>query len=69
MTPPMHDSFRNWDGVYAHRNVELVRRFARVPRRPDVRVSPADLNHDVPPDALRAVRGATSPRPLPPSTA
>ena len=51
MNGPLHDSFRNWDGVYVHRNVDLVRRFARVPRRPDVRVSPADLNYDVPPDA------------------
>ena len=51
MNGPLHDSFHNWDGLYAHRNVELVRRFARVPRRPDVRVSPADLNYDVPPDA------------------
>ena len=47
----LHDSFRDWNTVSAHRNVELVRRFARVPRRPDVRVSPADLNYDVPPDA------------------
>ena len=47
----LHDSFRDWSTVSAHRNVELVRRFPRVPRRPDVRVSPADLNYDVPPDA------------------
>ena len=55
MTPrnsdALHDSFRDWNAISAHRNVELVRRFARVPRRPDVRVSPADLNYDVPPDA------------------
>ncbi len=55
----LHDSFRDWNTVSAHRNVELVRRFARVPRRPDVRVSPADLNYDVPPDAdLRQLASA-----------
>ena len=34
MTPPTHDSFRNWYSVYAHRNVELVRRFGHVRRGP-----------------------------------
>ena len=55
----LRDSFRDWSTVSAHRNVELVRRFPRVPRRPDVRVSPADPNYDVPPDAdLRQLASA-----------
>ena len=50
MNNHLHDTFQNWHHVHAHRNVSLIRSYARVPRRPDLRVSPEDLCYDVPPD-------------------
>ena len=44
------DELHNWHQVYARRNVSLARAHPRVPRAPDVRLSPADLCYDVPED-------------------